>query len=132
MQTRAKIQLVIVHKMNNYHADDFILILRKKVGATIEDAIVTGLVGNNEAICSKLNAVVAKAMDGTINDKQAYSAICQTTSRTIDSESFVEKLIQRIVEDDKVVNLVATNARRHLHKVMEDSQVTTNMAKTVV
>lgn len=55
---------------------------------------------------------MAKAFDETIRDKQADSTIRQRTRHTLESESFGEKLAQRILEANNVINLFATHAER--------------------
>lgn len=56
-------------------------------------------------------------------------AIRRATCRTFELQSFVEKLTQRIVENDSVVNSFATHAKCHVNKAMDDWRVSTSVAK---
>lgn len=68
----------------------------------------------------------------TIRDKQANSAILPATGRTLQSESFLEKIIQSFLESDRASNSFATHAKHDFDKVLNDRQVVKNLAKAVV
>lgn len=71
----------------------------------------------------ELNGALAKDVEKSIRNKQADSAIGQVTRRTLESESFVEKITQSIFEGDNVLNSLATHAKRHVDKEMDDWRV---------
>lgn len=122
---------MIVHEIIDCHAKHLFPVLREQIEAAIEDVIETGLLQNNESIRLDVVATVGKAVEETIRDGQADSAIRRVTSLTLESESFVEKITQRIVKDDHVVSSLATNAKLHIDKATDDWRNTMSLAETV-
>lgn len=122
---------MIVHKIVDYHAEHLFLIIREKVKAAIEGASATGLLQKNESIRLELSAAMSKAIGEMMIYQQADSAIHWATRRMLKSESFVEKIYQRIVEDHNVVSSFINHAERHVDKAMDEWRVTARQAKTV-
>lgn len=127
----ATTQSMIINELIDYHANHLLHVLWEKFDATIEDAISTVLLRNKEAVLQELNAAVGNGVEDTTRDRKADSAILQAIHRTLKSGSLVRDISQSIVEDDTVVNSLATLAKWHVDKALDDWKVTTDLTKTV-
>lgn len=122
-------QSMTVHEIIDYHVYHLFPVLLEQVEAVVERAFATCFLQKNEFILSELNTAVAKDEDEKIRDNEAEFVICKAKSRTLKSESFVEKLVQRTVEEDNVVSSLAGKAKSHVEKTMDEWRSMTNLPK---
>lgn len=122
---------MIVKEISYYHTNHVFPVLCERMDCAIEDAFVTGLFGNSEAISQELKAAVFKVVGDTIRDRQASSANCLVTCQTLELGSTVRDIPLRTVGDDTVLKAFATHAKRHFDKALEDWCATNHLVKTV-
>lgn len=77
---------MIVHEIIDYQAKHLFPVLRKQAEAAIEDEFATSLLPKIKPTRSELNEAVVKAVEETIREKQAGSAIRKATGHTLESE----------------------------------------------
>lgn len=102
-----------------------------QVDVSIEDAFVTGVLRNYQAVRQELSTTVVRAVQDTIKNKQADSAICRETQRTLEAESFGRDISQCILEAEPVEKSFATHDKRHVYKELDDWRAMTNPGTTV-
>lgn len=122
---------MIVNEIIDYHANHLFCVLCEEVDTAIEEAYATGLLRNNEAVHQELHAASIRAVGDTIGNMPADPSIPPATRRTLELELMDRDLPKRIVEDDTVVKLLASDSKQYIDKVLHDWQATLNLAKTV-
>lgn len=122
---------MIGNEVTEYHANHLFSILCNQLDASTEDESATGLISNSETFQQWPKTAVTRDVKGPIKDRQATFAMCQAMRRTLKSGSCARNISQLIVEDDTGVKPFSTQAKSHVDQALDNSQVTTNLGKTI-
>lgn len=124
--THTETPSVIVNEKIDYHTNHLLFqALLEQFDTATKEVFATGLLRNDETVRQEPRATVAKAIKGTIIDKQANPAVRRVTRRALYLGSFNRDQSQRIVEDDTYIKSFATHAKRHVDQALDDWLVTT-------